>query len=95
MAKVDMYITIETEERADRWVCRSPELAFTVYGETREEARQEVNKALAALLGSFHQDLEAIDRFLEKRNVKHVIRYDDEPDYRNTVIEMSHEEVLI
>ena len=71
MAKVYVQIAIETEERADRWACRSPEFGFTVYGKTREAARQEVNKALAALLHSFHGDVAAIERFLIKREVRY------------------------
>ena len=70
MAKISMHITVETEERSDRWACRSPDFGFTVYGETREEARKEVSKAVSALLGSFHGDLERIKRFLEKRQVR-------------------------
>ena len=71
MAKISMHITIETEERPDRWACRSPEFGFTVYGKTRQAARLEVNKALTALLSSFHGDMEAISRFLEKRQVRY------------------------
>ena len=70
MAKISMHIMVETEERPDRWACRSPEFGFTVYGKSREEARAEVPKALAALLGSFHGDLEGIERFLKKRKVR-------------------------
>ena len=69
MAKISMHITVETEERSDRWACRSPDFGFTVYGATREEARKEVNNAVSALLGSFHGDLAGIRRFLEKRQV--------------------------
>ena len=69
MTKAYVQITVETEERSDRWACRSPELGFVVYGKTREAARGEVNKALTALLRSFHGDVEAIERFLKKREV--------------------------
>ena len=71
MAKVYVQIALQTEERTDRWACRSPEFGFTVYGKTRESARQEVNKALAALINSFHGDLDAVDRFLNKRGVRY------------------------
>lgn len=80
MAKISMQITVETEERADRWACRSPELGFIVYGKTYEAARQEVDKALTALLRSFHGDVEAIEHFLKKREVLH---YKIERDYGN------------
>lgn len=78
MAKVSVQITVETEERSDRWACRSPEFGFTVYGETRQAARLEVNKALTALLGSFHGDMEAIGRFLAKRQVRYCSNQGDE-----------------
>ena len=81
MAKISMHITVETEERSDRWACRSPEFGFTVYGETRQAARLEVNKALTALLGSFHGDMEAIGRFLQKRQVRY---YSNPGDGQNT-----------
>ena len=80
MAKISMRVTVETEERSDRWACRSPEFGFTVYGETRQAARLEVNKALTALLGSFHGDMEAIGRFLEKRQVRY---YSNQGDGQN------------
>ena len=80
MARVYVQIAIETEERSDRWACRSPEFGFTVYGITREEARQEVNKALSALLNSFHGDLAAIERFLNQRGVRY---YDIHVDHLN------------
>ena len=80
MARVHVQIAIETEERSDRWACRSPEFGFTVYGKTREEARQEVNKALAALLNSFHGDLAAIERFLNQRGVRY---YDIQAEHLN------------
>ena len=71
MTKVYVQISVETEERADRWACWCPEFGFFVYGATREAARQEVNKALTALLGSFHGDLDAIEQFLKKRDVRY------------------------
>ena len=80
MVKAYVQITIETEERADRWACRSPELGFVVYGKTREAARGEVNKALNALLSSFHGDIEAIERFLKKREVPY---YNIQRGHRN------------
>lgn len=83
MVKAYVQITIETEERADRWACRSPELGFIVYGVTREAARGEVNKAVTALLASFHGDIEAIERFLTKRGVPYYRierEQRDEPD---------------
>ena len=80
MIKVYVQITVETEERADRWACRSPEFGFIVYGKTREAARGEVNKALNALLSSFHGDIEAIDRFLKQRQVPY---YDIQRGHRN------------
>ncbi len=95
MAKISMHITVETEERTDRWACSVPEFGFTVYGETRAEAREEVNNALNALMASFYGDLDGIAGFLEHRGVKHVIQRDSEPDYHTRVIEMSHAEVLI
>ncbi len=81
MAKISMHITVETEKRSDRWACRSPQFGFTVYGETRQAARLEVNKALTALLGSFHGNMEAIGRFLEKRQVRY---YSNQGDGQNT-----------
>lgn len=91
MAKISMHVTVETEERTDRWACRSPEFGFTVYGKTREEARQEVPKALAALLGSFHGDLEAIGSFLEKRKVRsYDVLVDDQGAARESGAVMSY-----
>ncbi len=87
MAKVYVQIAIETEERADRWACRSPEFGFTVYGKTRNAARQEVNKALSALLKSFHGDLDAIERFLKKREVRF---YDIQRDRQSTPDPIDH-----
>ena len=81
MAKISMRVTVETEERSDRWACRSPEFGFTVYGQTRQAARLEVNKALTALLGGFHGDMEAIGRFLEKRQVRY---YSNQGNGQNT-----------
>ncbi len=95
MAKVSMHITVETEYRGDCWTCYVPEFGFTVYGESPEAARLEVDNALAALVGSFFQDLEAIERFLEGRNVKYSIQTDSETDRRNPTTEMSHADVLI
>ena len=85
MAKVYLQIAIETEERPDRWACYSPEFGFTVYGRTREAARLEVNKALYALLSSFHGDWEAIGRFLEKRQVSHYYIQRDDQDSPTSV----------
>ena len=80
MVKVLLQIAVLTENRSDHWACRSPEFGFTVYGATRESAKSEVNKALTALLGSFHGDLEGIERFLQKRGVKHFSVVPDDQD---------------
>lgn len=77
MAKVYLRLAVETAERHDRWVCHSPQLGFTVYGGTRAEAENEVNHALSALIGSFYQDLDAIEQYLEGRQVEYRIQYDD------------------
>lgn len=77
MVKVYLRLAIEIEERKDRWVCRSPQLAFTVYGKTRAAAEQEVPHALNAMIGSFREDLAAIAQYLERRNVDYDIQYDD------------------
>ena len=77
MTKVYLRLAVETEERPERWVCRSPQLGFTVYGATRAAAEQEVHHALNALIGSFRADLAAIAQYLEHRNVEHHIQYDD------------------
>lgn len=77
MAKVYLRLAVETAERHDRWVCHSPQLGFTVYGGTRTEAESEVNNALSALIGSFYQDLDAIEQYLESRKVEYRIQYDD------------------
>ena len=79
MAKVYLRLAVETEERYDRWVCHSPQLAFTVYGATRSAAENEVNHALTALIGSFRQDLDAIKQYLERRQVEYHIQDDDAP----------------
>ena len=71
-----MNITLEAEHRNDHWACRVPELGFTVYGETRAAAEHEVNHALAALLGSFHGDLDGITRYLTRYEVEHSIHDD-------------------
>lgn len=80
MAKVLLQISVLTESRSDHWACRSPEFGFTVYGATRESAKSEVNKALTALLGSFHGDLEGIERFVKRRGVKHFRIVPDDQD---------------
>lgn len=80
MARVLLRIAVLTENRSDHWACRSPEFGFTVYGATRESAKSEVNKALTALLGSFHGDLEGIERFVKKRGVKHFSIVPDDQD---------------
>ena len=92
MAKISMQITVETEERSDRWACRSPDFGFTVYGETREDARKEVSKAVSALLHSFHGDLERIKRFLEKRQVRNynILLDDQSTTVRETGFAASH-----
>ena len=95
MARVNMHITTETRNRGDCWTCHVPEFGFTVYGESRDAARHEVNNALDALLGSFYGDLEAIEQFLNQRNVRYVIHPDAEPDYQTPIAEMSHAEVRI
>lgn len=77
MAKVYLRLAVETEERQERWVCRSPQLAFTVYGATRAAAEQEVHHALNALIGSFDKDLDAIGQYLESRKVEYRIQNDD------------------
>lgn len=77
MAKVYLWLAVETEERPERWVCRSPQLAITVYGATRVAAEQEVHHALNALIGSFRGDSAAIAQYLEHRNVDYDIQYDD------------------
>lgn len=77
MAKVYLRLAVETEERQERWVCRSPQLAFTVYGATRVAAEQEVHHALNALIGSFDKDLDAIGQYLESRKVEYRIQNDD------------------
>ncbi len=95
MAKVSMHITVETGDRGDCWTCYVPEFGFTVYGESPDAARSEVDNALTALIGSFFQDREAIQRFLESRNVKYSVQSDSDADRRNPTTEMSHAEVLI
>ena len=80
MAKVLLQIAVLTQNRTDHWACRSLEFGFTVYGTTRESAKSEINKALTALLGSFHGDLEGIKRFLQKRGVKHFSVVPDDQD---------------
>ena len=106
MLKVYVQIAVETEVRADRWACRSPEFGFVVYGKTREAARKEVNKALTALLSGFHGDLDAIDRFLQKRKVQYY-NIDGTPSdvpfvphaiaahHQGTTVEVSLEEVSV
>ena len=76
MAKVYLRLAVTTEERHDRWVCRSPQLGFTVYGATRSAAENEVNHALNALIGSFRQDTDAIKQYLESRQVDYRIQDD-------------------
>ena len=95
MAKISMHITVEAEPRRDHWACFVPEFGFTVYGETQDGARREVNVALQVLMDSFHEDLEAIERFLEKRNVSYSIQHNIEPDHQTLMVEKSHAEVLI
>ena len=96
MAKVSMHITVEAEPRKDHWACFVPEFGFTVYGETRESARQEVDVALQVLLDSFRQDMDAIRRFLDSRDVRYSIEDDaTETAPQSVVIEMSHAEVFI
>lgn len=95
MAKISMHITVEAEPRQDHWACFVPEFGFTVYGETQDDARQEVNVALQVLMDSFHEDLEAVERFLEKRNVSYSIQHNVEPDHQTVMVEKSHAEVLI
>ena len=60
MDRVDMHITVQTEQREDHWACYVPEFGFTVYGESRADANRQVDSALATLLGSFEKDFEAI-----------------------------------
>ena len=79
MAKIYLRLAVETEERSDRWVCHSPQLAFTVYGKTRSAAENEVNHALNALIGSFRQDTDAIKQYLESRQVEYRIQDGDAP----------------
>ena len=76
MPKVSMNVTFQSECRGDHWACRVPELGFTVYGKTRADAEHEVNHALAALLGSFHGDLDGITRYLTRYDVAHSIQDD-------------------
>ena len=96
MAKVSMHITVEAEPRKDHWACFVPEFGFTVYGETRESARREVDVALQVLLDSFRNDMAAIRRFLDGRDVKYSIQDDvKETTPESVVIEMSHAEVFI
>ena len=76
MSKVSMNITMDSECRGDHWACRVPELGLTVYGKTRAHAEHEVNHALAALLGSFHGDLNGITRYLTRYEVAHSIDSD-------------------
>ena len=82
MPTVSMNVTLEAASRGDHWACFVPELGFTVYGETRADAEHEVNHALEALLGSFHGDLDAIERFLQKREVQYYDIHPDLPDGR-------------
>lgn len=95
MARVDMHITVQTEQREDRWACYVPEFGFTVYGESREVAKREVDNALATLVGSFDNDLQAISRFLEGRNVNHSIQRDVDVHSQAPVIESRRVEVRI
>ena len=95
MAKISMHITVEAEPRYDHWACFVPEFGFTVYGETQDDARQAVNVALQVLMDSFHEDLQAIARFLEKRNVRYSIQHNIELDHQTVMVEKSHAEVLI
>ena len=80
MPKVLMNITLEAEDRGDHWACFVPELGFTVYGRTHDDAEHEVNQALAALLGSFHGDLNGIARYLTRYNVLYSIHHEVEPE---------------
>ena len=95
MARVDMHITVQTEQREDRWACYVPEFGFTAYGESRKDANQEVDNALAALVGSFNNDQRAIRRFLESRNVNHCIQRDADVHVQAPVIESRRVEVPI
>ena len=95
MDRVDMHITVQTEQREDHWACYVPEFGFTVYGESRADANQQVDSALAALLSSFNQDIEAISKFLESRNVNHSIQNDASSHVQAPVIEARRVEVPI
>lgn len=96
MARVSMHITVEAEHRRDHWACYVPEFGFTVYGETREAARVEVDVALQVLVDSFRNDTDAVRQFLDNRNVRYSIQEDSaEPTPDAVVVEMSHAEVFI
>ena len=97
VAKVSMHITVAAEPRKDHWACFVPEFGFTVYGETRESARQEVDVALQVLLDSFRNDMDAIRRFLDSREVRYSIEGEGarETATQSVVVEMSHAEVFI
>ncbi len=80
MPRISMNITMQTESRGDHWACHVPELGFTVYGKKRADAEHEVNHALAALLGSFHGDLNSINRYLTRYQVVYSVDSDAASD---------------
>lgn len=74
---LDLTVTGTDEERSDRWASTCNELGLTVYGHTKEEARQALHSALTVLLSSFDNDSLLRD-YLDRKGVKHrfIVRND-------------------
>ena len=63
-----MYIvlTIEMEEREDRWAAWSPEFGYTAYGHTEIEAYQQFFNGFHALIDSF-DDVDKLREYISNR----------------------------
>lgn len=70
--RVTLELTVRgsEEKREDRWVLRSQEFGFTVYGKTPEEANQAFVDAMTALINSF-DDPSLLRDYLDKKGVQH------------------------
>ena len=95
MAKIIVNTVVEIEPREDHWAAYVPAFGFTVYAETKNAVREEAYSALDVLIDSFKQDMDAIARFLEERNVHYNVVDVLEGSPQPASAEVLHAEVVV
>lgn len=88
-------VTVKVEEREGYYVASTVPFALTVYGKSEDEAEKRALSAVKLLMSKYKKTHKDMSRYLNRRNVKHVISDEKTPERHWPVVRNCTQELRL